>query len=277
MDIKEMEEIVNKYKYLYLNKEIILALCIEKRKRFAYYKKEIEKTRKLLEECKKKHYDKSAIYFLTYSICEYEKKLFESDYYLLDDINTDLRNMLQEFIMTSSIEESRLYKLVEEQKRDKETLHEVRLKIEGLKKRRSGNSFLEKRECITVWRILNYVRSVNLSNTLVLDKLDIYYNLDRFIKTGIDFKCGYFIKLEELKEYEEFFDTLPNDYIALIDKEYRGTMSLGQENEYEKEDDYCSIKEKIKKKSYLPLNVKNELYLELKGPRQVRLRRQSSK
>lgn len=179
-------EIIKRYMYLYQNKELILALCIgagiEKEK----LEKKIKESERLLSsnsvynrelmklELKNANYD-----------LEHEK------YYLMANVNDSIVDMYEDFLFSDKeMEELDLYKHIEGVKNSK-YLDVFNTLIENLETRRKRNFYLKKVPTFTVWKILSYVRRKNIDNRLVLDALDKYYNIDRFMLTGDNYESGY--------------------------------------------------------------------------------------
>ena len=112
-------------------------------------------------------------------------------YYLMANVNDSIVDMYEDFLFSDKeIEELDLYKHIEGVKNSK-YLDVFNTLIENLESRRKKNIHLKKVPTFTVWKILSYVRRKNIDNRLVLDALDKYYNIDRFMLTGDNYESGY--------------------------------------------------------------------------------------
>ena len=245
------EELMKRYLYLYDNKELILALCINYGIRENYYKEQI-KTKNALKKKLKKQFKQSKenfnqtitnneIYNLLLSAYEDEKELKEPKPYLYAKVSDDIVNAYEEFLFTDgNIEDTILYKHIETLKNSPKFLETVEESINNLEERRQKNKYLKKIPTFTVWKILTYVKNKNKDNATELKALEKYYNIDRYIITGVNWESGY--KLCEA-DYEsgEKLSKLPNPRLigeSNIGGEYNAVIFDYPGNELEEEDDY---------------------------------------
>ena len=239
------QELVNRYKYLHENKELVLSLCIDKGIRTEYYKNELSRLKKLLSDAKRlETKNEDLITLLNTCISNTEEALVMPKYYLMNNIPKEIVILFENFILgDDSIENTDLYSLIEGIKLDEHKLTGAYNKINGLIERRSENEFLRNQDCFTVWRILTYVRDKNISNKKVLDALDRYYNVERYITTGIDWNSGYCLLDEDVEKNEEYLNGACIDFVfndVKTTTEYSGVVVANKENEFEKEDNYFS-------------------------------------
>jgi len=124
--------------------------------------------------------------------------------YLFATVSDDIVNVYEEFLFTDeNMENTVLYKHIESLKNSPILLKNVQESIERLEERRQKNQWLKKIETFTVWKILTYVKNNNLKNAVVLDALEKYYNLDRYMLTGINWESGYKLLKIDYEEKEE--------------------------------------------------------------------------
>lgn len=229
MDIKE--ELIRRYSYLYENKELILAMCInivedKPNKR----KQELEKIKRKYE---KSPYDKTKTNKqIVDSLENVIKNMNESTYkyYLFKDVNPEIVELYEDFILGDlPLEETDLYRHIEAVKNNQVYLEAFNNIINALEYQRQKNMHLKKMSTFTVWKILSYVRRKHINNDTILKVLDKYYNLDRYMLTNYNYQSGYYITEEELNEDYTFPD--PEVYTGNIIFKYIG-------NEYEEEDNY---------------------------------------
>ena len=292
-------ELMKRYLYLYDNKDLILAMCINYGIEKEYYNKRIKEINESIERIKT-HQQKSkdstkhamfepAIKYLSYSLNEYEQKiaLNELEPYLFANVNDDIVNAYEEFLFTDdNIENTVLYKHIEALKINPTFLETMQDTINALEERRQNNQFLKRIPTFTVWKILTYVRNKNLNNTVVLEALERYYNIDRYMLTGINFESGY--KLIKT-EYESGKDLSVFPKCTLV-----GESSIGGQynaiildypgNEFEQEDNYrayywsmefedassdgyakTNFMEALANMPMLPEELKSELYQKIKS------------
>ena len=198
MDINLVqEELMKRYLYLYDNKELILALCINYGIRENYYKERIKKKNELKKRLRKQlknsktkldqTMDDYEMYHLLLSTAEDEKNLKEPKPYLYAKVSDDIVNAYEEFLFTDyNIEDTTLYKHIEALKNNPSLFESVQVTINELETRRKQNQHLKKIPTLTVWNILTYVNNKNRDNKAVLDALEKYYNIDRYMLTGVD-------------------------------------------------------------------------------------------
>lgn len=185
--------------YLYQNKELILALCIgtgiEKEK----LEKKIKESERLLSS--------NSVYNRELMKLELEKANYDLEhekYYLMANVNDSIVDMYEDFLFSDKeMEELDLYKHIEGVKNSK-YLDVFNTLIENLESRRKRNFYLKKVPTFTVWKILSYVRRKNIDNRLVLDALDKYYNIDRFMLTGDNYESGYKLLESDINRLGEY-------------------------------------------------------------------------
>lgn len=229
------DELVKRYMYLYENKELILAMCIRR----------INIDDKLYEQIE--------------SYKEYKKRLMSVDKHLFDDLIKSIKDQLgiekfylsanvskkivnayEEFLFTDgSIEDTAIYKHVEALKKSDVYMDSVNNMISCLNERRSCNQWLKRIPTFTVWKILGYVRRKNENNSVALDALDKYYNIDRTVMTGMDSECGYKLFGEECEDDERLMKYPDMTLLSGVPGSY--IIFNYSPNEYEIEDDYFSF------------------------------------
>ena len=234
------EELIKRYLYLYENRELILSLCINTSIEKKYIKNEIRELKKIKTKLKKTNPDLISQIELLINI--YKKELIHKKYYLFKSIDNEIVSSFEEFLFSDkSMEKTNLYKHIELIKSTPELLEINRLSIEMLEERRKNNQQLKKIPTFTVWKILSYVRRKNKDNKIALKALDKYYNLDRFIITGVDWKSGYKLLQEDIDIKEQAMEQYP-DMILFSEfsngRAYNGIMVKISHNEFEDEDDY---------------------------------------
>lgn len=237
MEDKIKSELIRRYKYLYENKEIILSFIINK----GIEKEEIKKCLDGLKRLKK-NCTKDMKLLLKESIISCKKTLREPKYYLFKDIDDSLIDMFYEFLFTDlSFGDTELYKKIEMIKNDSKLYDECMVKINNLLDRRKNNRFLNNNNPFTVWKILTYVRNRYFYDKNVVDALDRYYNIERYILTGINFKSGYVFLESDEEVYDCSINKIPYNMIfggVRTTYECSSIMLKYDGNEFEKEDDY---------------------------------------
>ena len=213
-------EIIKRYMYLYQNKELILALCIgtgiEKEK----LEKKIKESERLLSS--------NSVYNRELMKLELEK------YYLMANVNDSIVDMYEDFLFSDKeMEELDLYKHIEGVKNSK-YLDVFNTLIENLETRRKRNFHLKKVPTFTVWKILSYVRRKNIDNRLVLDALDKYYNIDRFMLTGDNYESGYKLLESDINRLGEYCLVKYPSTILMTGE----IINDFENNSFEIEDDY---------------------------------------
>ena len=227
-------EIFKRYMYLYQNKELILALCIGTGIEKDKLEKEIKENEKLLSSnsvCKNnstiRELMKLGLENANYDL-EHEK------YYLMANVNYSIVDMYQDFLFSDKeMEDLDLYKHIESVKSSK-YLSVFNTLIENLETRRKRNFHLKKVPTFTVWKILSYVRRKNIDNRLVLDALDKYYNIDRFMLTGDNYESGYKLLESDINRLGE--DSLVKYPSTILMT--GGIINDFENNSFEIEDDY---------------------------------------
>lgn len=222
-------EIIKRYMYLYQNKELILALCIgtgiEKEK----LEKKIKESERLLSS--------NSVYNRELMKLELEKANYDLEhekYYLMANVNDSIVDMYEDFLFSDKeMEELDLYKHIEGVKNSK-YLDVFNTLIENLESRRKRNFYLKKVPTFTVWKILSYVRRKNIDNRLVLDALDKYYNIDRFMLTGDNYESGYKLLESDINRLGEYCLVKYPSTILMTG----GIINDFDNNSFEIEDDY---------------------------------------
>lgn len=222
-------EIIKRYMYLYQNKELILALCIgtgiEKEK----LEKKIKESERLLSS--------NSVYNRELMKLELEKANYDLEhekYYLMANVNDSIVDMYEDFLFSDKeMEELDLYKRIEGVKNSK-YLDVFNTLIENLESRRKRNFYLKKVPTFTVWKILSYVRRKNIDNRLVLDALDKYYNIDRFMLTGDNYESGYKLLESDINRLGEYCLVKYPSTILMTG----GIINDFENNSFEIEDDY---------------------------------------
>lgn len=287
LEIKQ--ELIKRYKYLYENKEVILALFIEAKIQTKTYKAKLRKTKQTKKDAKRLKQEE--LYpIIDNCISYYKKALKTPKYYLMDKITDDDIEILEEFLFTDyDIEDTLLYRMTEYLKCDELYLKEANNKIQEIQERRNKNKILKDKEFITVWRILNYVRDKNKDNLTYIKALDKYYNIERYIKTGINWNSGYIMLESDVKEYinleEEYNNSKKNKEFICIE-----IIPNYLTNEFEQEDDYF-IFEWLNEEELKPISSyssfmnglnliqnlteqeKQQLYLELKPKSKTKMKK----
>ena len=222
-------EIIKRYMYLYQNKELILALCIgtgiEKEK----LEKKIKESERLLSS--------NSVYNRELMKLELENANYDLEhekYYLMANVNDSIVDMYEDFLFSDKeMEELDLYKHIEGVKNSK-YLDVFNTLIENLETRRKRNFHLKKVPTFTVWKILSYVRRKNIDNRLVLDALDKYYNIDRFMLTGDNYESGYKLLESDINRLGEYcLVKYPSTTLMT-----GGIINDFENNSFEIEDDY---------------------------------------
>ena len=222
-------EIIKRYMYLYQNKELILALCIgtgiEKEK----LEKKIKESERLLSS--------NSVYNRELMKLELENANYDLEhekYYLMANVNDSIVDMYEDFLFSDKeMEELDLYKHIEGVKNSK-YLDVFNTLIENLETRRKRNFHLKKVPTFTVWKILSYVRRKNIDNRLVLDALDKYYNIDRFMLTGDNYESGYKLLESDINRLGEYCLVKYPSTILMTG----GIINDFENNSFEIEDDY---------------------------------------
>lgn len=222
-------EIIKRYMYLYQNKELILALCIgtgiEKKK----LEKKIKESERLLSS--------NSVYNRELMKLELENANYDLEhekYYLMANVNDSIVDMYEDFLFSDKeMEELDLYKHIEGVKNSK-YLDVFNTLIENLETRRKRNFHLKKVPTFTVWKILSYVRRKNIDNRLVLDALDKYYNIDRFMLTGDNYESGYKLLESDINRLGEYCLVKYPSTILMTG----GIINDFENNSFEIEDDY---------------------------------------
>ncbi len=251
----EKNELVKRYIYLYQNKELILALCIGRGIEKEKIKSNIKKCKDLIKRnsiCRENEKLKN---LLKSQIEDYYLRLKTENYYLMSRVNEDIVSMFEDFLFSDDMmENSNLYKHIEAVKLNRKFLDIFNYSIELLEERRQTNIQLRKLPTFTVWRILSYVRRNNKGNKKILNALDKYYNLDRFIIAEDDCTTGYYMTESDYEDSERYYK-YPNDIIIA-----GGIIILSYKNCFEEEDNYfdeCPVLDETEK--YADTNISDFL------------------
>lgn len=249
MDINLVqEELMKRYLYLYDNRELVLALCINYGIEEKYYKKEIKKVTELLcsiEERKGNNELKTVQIELLSSLLEgLNEGLHDPQLYLFAKVNDEIVDAYEEFLFTDqNMEDTILYKHIEALNKNPLFLESVQDSINGLEEKRQNNMYLKRIPTFTVWKILTYVKNRNKDNSAVLKALEKYYNIDRYMLTGINWESGY--KLLPIDyESEEKLSVFSNSRLigeSNIGGQYSVVIFNYPGNEFEEEDDYSAF------------------------------------
>ncbi len=232
------EELLKRYKYLYENKELILANCITYNIEKDYIKKKIKELKTNLKKINKTEENQDLIKLLNSTISSYKNDLKKAKPYLSSKISEQYIDMMEELILGDvDLEESRLYKFIENIKENEELLSKYNSVINDLEERRSKNRHLKNISTFTVWKILSYVRKKYDGNITVLAALDKYYNLDRFTIANDDCSYGYYIP----NDNENISYNYPS--LSLYGSECDSCVIFNyRANEFEEEDKYHDSK-----------------------------------
>ena len=228
---------MKRYMYLYQNKELILSLCIDRGIEKKKIEKKIKEFKNILKNCKD---DEMVSNTIKKIINDYKVELNTEKYYLMSNVNDNVVvSMFEDFLFSDfDMEELDLYKHIEAVKGDEKYLGSFNYLIEQLEDRRSSNSNLSNIPTFTVWKILSYVRKKNSNNKVLLDALDKYYNIDRFVITNSDCMSGYkFLESDYDNLSEDILDKYPNAFINNWNK-FGGIVVLPNKNCFEEEDEY---------------------------------------
>ena len=230
------EELMKRYMYLYQNKELILSLCIHRGIEKKEIVKKIKEFKNILKNCKD---DEMVSNTIKKIINDYKVELNTEKYYLMSNVNDNVVSMFEDFLFSDfDMEELDLYKHIEAVKNNEKYLSTFNYLIEQLEDRRSCNANLSNIPTFTVWKILSYVRRKNSNNKILLDALDKYYNIDRFVITNSDCISGYkFLESDYDNLIEDILNKYPNSAIYNWNK-FGGIVILPNKNCFEEEDEY---------------------------------------
>ncbi len=226
------EELIKRYMFLYENKELILAMCIRK----INIDDELKESIKTWEDYLKRLKINDKTVFID-MINSYKVQLGIEKPYLCDRVSDNIVSAFEEVLFTDGdLEDTQLYKHVMGLKNNPVFFESVMDLVDDLNTRRSFNQFLKNYPAFSVWKILGYVRNKYKNNSVALDALDKYYNIERTMITGLDSENGYLIfgdecyDDEKLSKYPSLTLTggVPGSYIICDYKK----------NKYELEDDY---------------------------------------
>ena len=252
------EELMKRYMYLYQNKELILSLCIHSGIEKKKIVKKIKEFKNILKNCKD---DEMVSNTIKKIINDYKVELNTEKYYLMSNVNDNVVSMFEDFLFSDfDMEELDLYKHIEAVKNNEKYLSTFNYLIEQLEDRRNCNASLSNIPTFTVWKILSYVRRKNSNNKILLDALDKYYNIDRFVITDSNCISGYkFLESDYDNLNEEVLNKYPNVFINNWNK-FCGIVELPNKNCFEEEDNYfdeCPVLDETEK--YADTNISDFL------------------
>lgn len=228
------EELLKRYKYLYDNKELILANCIIYDIEKKYIKNQLKELKMSIKRISRISDSQDLIKLLNGIISSYKADLKNTKPYLSSKISDEYIDMMEELMLGDvDLEETKLYMFIESIKENKDLLSKCNSMINALEERRSKNQHLKNIPTFTVWKMLSYVRKKYKNNATILAALDKYYNLDRFTIAGDDCSYGYYIPEDE----ENISYDYPNSSL------YASTCGNGivfnyRGNEFEEEDEF---------------------------------------
>jgi len=243
------EELIKKYLYIYEHRDLILALCINNGIEKEFYKNQLKSNKELIKKIKKQKVKSTnndeMLSLLIHLSSDCKKNMHQEKPYLFATVSDDIVNVYEEFLFTDeNMENTVLYKHIESLKNSPILLKNVQESIERLEERRQKNQWLKKIETFTVWKILTYVKNKNLNNAVVLDALEKYYNLDRYMLTGINWESGYKLLKIDYEEKEEELNRFLSSTLMLegsVGKQYSAIIFNYPGNEFEQEDDYFAF------------------------------------
>ena len=223
------QEMINRYRYLYENAYLILA---------PYMHEQSEEEYQEMANRQKKEYGR----ILT------DKPMIYLNINTLDSVNS----IFEEFLLSSmNIEDTELYKFVENKRDNKDYLEQVKKGLELIETKNIGRTGILK-ESLDIWKILNstwdYVseQSGDLKNKEnKLRVLDEYYRIARYQNNGKIYTSGRNLNLHDvssvvvpLHKREPFRDNKDigitnNPFITAISKapHYEDNCSIFTENE----------------------------------------------
>ena len=227
-------EIIKRYIYLYQNKELILALCIGTGIEKDKLKKQLKNTKQLLSDNDMLKNNSTLRKSIESGLKDINYDLEHEKYYLMANVDSSIVDMYEDFLFSDKkMEDLDLYKHIEGVKNSK-YLDAFNTLIENLENRRKCNLLLRRVPTFTVWKILSYVRRKNLDNKLILDALDKYYNLDRFMITGDNYESGYKLLESDLNRLgENCLEKYPSTILIT-----GGIINYLESNSFEIEDEY---------------------------------------
>lgn len=230
------DELIKRYMYLYQNKELILALCINVGIEEDRLNKQIKNSKNLLKKNKIMKENADLCDIFKQKIKDYSLELKYGKYYLMGNVSNEIVSMFEEFLFSdNNMESLNLYKHIEAVKCSEEYFDSINYLIESFKKIRKSYIPLKKLPTFSVWKILSYVQRKNKDNIIIEKALDKYYNLDRYVSYLDDSKDGYYIKEIDYIE-EEVYYKYPNSIIMNA-----GIIIWPDENCFEIEDEYFDV------------------------------------
>lgn len=243
------EELIKRYLYIYENRDLILSLCINNGIEKDYYKKQLKSNKELIKKLKSKKIkgttDNEILALLMQLSNECKKNMHQEKPYLFATVSDDIVNAYEEFLFTDeNMENTVLYIHIESLKSNPLFLETVHKSIDRLEERRQNNQWLKRIPTFTVWKILTYVRDKNSNNSIVLEALEKYYNLDRYIITGVNWESGYKLLQIDYEEKEEELNRFSSSTLigeGKIGEEHSAIILDYPGNEFEKEDDYFAF------------------------------------
>ncbi len=239
------EELIRRYEYLLMNKELILAMCINYGIEKDRYKRTVKRLKELIKSMEDKRLtceEESLRRLAIAAINDCREKLDVPQVYLFSKVSDEIVNAFEEFLFTDgNIEDTILYKHIEALKSNPDYLTSVNILIDKLEDRRLGSIYLIQVPTFTVWKILSYVRRKNKDNKAILDALDKYYNIERYMISGVDYNSGYVVGEDETLENGYDLSVFPTTSIyseVNFGKEWNAIAADYPGNEFEEEDNY---------------------------------------
>ena len=163
---------------------------------------------------------------------------------MFKEVKDEIVNSFEEFLFTDdTIENTQLYKRIEDLKDNPKYLDLVQGLISELEERREKNEFLKRIPAFTVWKILTYVKNKNKGNKVLLDALERYYNIDRYMLTGINWESGYKLLPVDYEQEDKLESVHTSDIVgkANFGGEYGAIICSYPGNEFEEEDNYFAF------------------------------------
>ena len=243
------EELIKRYLYIYEHRDLILALCINNGIEKEFYKNQLKSNKELIKKIKKQKVKSTnndeMLSLLIYLSSDCKKNMHQEKPYLFAKVCDDIVDAYEEFLFTDeNMENTVLYKHIESLKSNPIFLEVFQESIERLEERRQKNQWLKKIPTFTVWKILTYVKNNNLNNAVVLEALEKYYNLDRYILTGVNWESGYKLLPIDYETKEEELNRFSCSTIigeSSFGGQYNAIILDYPGNEFEKEDNYFAF------------------------------------
>ena len=226
------DELIKRYMFLYEYKELILAMCIRK----------INVDKELNEDIRswEKYLDRAKIterYLYDDIIASIKNQLGKEKCYLCSSVSSEIVDAFEEVLFSDgNLEDTQIYKHVSGLLNDDMLYESVMSLVSDLEERRNCNLHLKNIPTFTVWKILGYVRRKYNDNSVLLDAIDKYYNIDRTMMSGVDSNCGYLLKGDERFDDDTLSKYASSTIVGGVSGSYIICDYKG--NKYELEDDY---------------------------------------